>query len=157
MKKVLKILSHIALTLLFIGYIGYQFRTDPIEILTGRQVTGVEVSYPVDWTFADGYSTIAVETRIGNPHSVTVICWIADGKLHIPARDGASKDWPSYVMTDNRVRLKVGDRVYPATLRRLADADVAGLIAQGAIKYPRFAQAPAGVVAATWIFEVNPR
>ena len=157
MKKVLKILSHIALTLLFIGYIAYQFRTDPIEILTGRQVTGAEVSYPADWTFADGYPTIVVETRIGNPHSVTVICWIADGKLHIPARDGAIKDWPSYVMTDNRVRLKVGDRVYPASLRRVADADVAGLIAQRAIKYPRSAQAPDDVVAATWIFEVNPR
>ena len=156
MKKALKILSHIVLTLLFLGYIAYQFRTDPIERLSGRQVTGPEVEYPADWSFSKGFSTIAVEARPDDPHSVTVICWIADGKLHIPARDGASKDWPSYVMADNRVRLKVGDQVYPASLRRVADTDVAGLIAQGASKYPGFAQAPEDVIADTWIFEVNP-
>ena len=157
MKKAFKILSHIVLTLLFLGYIAYQFRTDPIEILSGRQVTGPEVGYPADWSFTDDYSTIAVETRTANPHSVTVICWIADDKLHIPASDGASKDWPSYVMADDRVRLKVGDQVYPASLRRVADADVAVLIAKSATKYPRFAEAPADVLASTWIFEVNPR
>ena len=156
MKKALKILSHIVLTLLFLGYIAYQFRTDPIERLSGRQVTGPEVDYPADWSFSEVYSTIAVETRPGAPHSVTVICWIADGKLHIPARDGATKDWPSYVMEESRVRLKVGDKVYPASLRRVADADVAGLIAQGAYKYPGFAKAPGNVTADTWIFEVNP-
>ena len=156
MKKALKILSHIVLTLLFLGYIAYQFRTDPIERLSGRQMTGSEFSYPGDWSFSKEYPTIAVETRIGNPHSVTVICWIADGKLHIPARNGDSKEWPSYVLEDNRVRLKLRERVYPATLRRVSDSDVAGLIAQGASKYPGFARAPAEVVADTWVFEVNP-
>ena len=157
MKKALKILTHIVLTLLFIGYIAYQFRTDPIEILSGRQVTGPEQSYPADWSFTDDYSTIAVETRTNDPHSVTVICWIAQGKLYIPARDGSSKEWPSYVMADGRVRLKVGDLVYPALLERVIGTDVAGLIAQGASKYPRFAQSSADLLSDTWVFEVNSR
>ena len=77
MKKALKIITHIVLTLLFLGYLAYQFRTEPIEILSGRQVTGPEQSYSSDWSFTDDYPTIAVETRISNPHSVTVICWVA--------------------------------------------------------------------------------
>lgn len=157
MKKVLKILSHIVLTLLFVGYIAYQFRTDPIGIVSGRALSGEEVAYPANWDFTDDHQLIAVESRIGNPHSVTVICWLADGKLHIPARDGASKDWPSYVMADSRVRIKVGDKVYPASLTKIADDDVPGLIAQGASKYPRFAEAPADALAGTWVFEVGPR
>ena len=54
MKKAFKILSHIVLTLLFLGYIAYQFRTDPIENLSGRQVTGREVGYPGDSTARPG-------------------------------------------------------------------------------------------------------
>ena len=54
MKKALKILSHIVLTLLFLGYIAYQFRNDTIERLYGRQVNGPEVEYPSDWSFSNG-------------------------------------------------------------------------------------------------------
>lgn len=157
MKKVLKILSHSILTLLFVGYIAYQFRADPIGVVSGRGLTGEEVAYPQDWTFSNDHNLIAVESRIHNPHSVTVICWIANGKLHIPARNGAEKDWPSYVLADNRVRIKVGEKVYPATLRRVSDDEVKGLIARGAEKYPRFAQATADALAGIWVFEVNPR
>ena len=58
-------------------------------------------------------------------------------------------------MADNHVRLKVGDVVYPAVLKRVSDADVGGLIAQGASKHPRFAQTPSDFLADTWVFEVN--
>ena len=93
MKKALKIFSHIVLTLLFLGYIAYQFRTDPIETLSGRQVTGPELSYPVDWSLADDYQIIAIETRINYPHSVKVTCWRAQGGCMsqpevAPARNG---------------------------------------------------------------------
>ena len=147
---------HTVLTLLFVAYVAYQFRTDPIGMMSGRAVTGEEVAYPANWDFTNDHMTIAVESRPGSPHSVTVICWTANGKLHIPARDGATKDWPSYVLADNRVRIKVGDRVYPATLSRVADDNVEPLIAAGAAKYPRFAEAPKDALAGTWVFQVGP-
>ena len=92
MKKVLKIISHATLTFLFIGYIAYQFRTDPIYIISGKQLSGDEVTYPADWSFTNDHETIAVESRPGNPHSVTVVCFMVGDDLYIPARNGSSKE-----------------------------------------------------------------
>ena len=156
--KIVKILSHAVLTILFVLYIAYQFRTDPIGILAGKQVTGEEVSYPADWSFSDEHMLIAVETRTGNPHSVTTICFVHEGDLFIPAREGSTKDWPAYVLADSRVRLKIGGKVYPAALERVTDMTIADLGPSLSGKYPRLAvTSEADVPPDTWLFRVTER
>lgn len=157
MKKVLKIVSHATLTLLFVLYIAYQFRTDPIGVLAGKQLTGDEVAYPVDWRFTNDHYTVAVETRPDNPHSVTTICFLLDGELFIPASDGSSKDWPSYVVNDPRARIKVGDDIYPVRLNRVTDITIEQARDALVDKYPRFADALPGDTADVWLFRVSSR
>lgn len=157
MKKVLKILSHIVLTALFIGYIAYQFRTDPISVISGQRLSGEEVAYPSDWDFTDEHMTIAVESRPGNPHSVTTWCWVMDGELYIPAGSGSTKDWPGYVTSDPRVRLKIGDSVYPVSLTRVMKMQTERVAEVAAGKYPRLADSTDEQIADIWLFRVGPR
>lgn len=156
--KILKILAHATLTILFVLYIAYQFRTDPIGVVAGKRVTGEEVAYPADWSFSDEHVLIAVETRVGNPHSVTTICFVHGGELYVPARDGSTKDWPAYVLADNRVRLKVGDKVYPAALERMTEISIFDIAESVSKKYPQFAVASeAEVPPDMWLFKVTRR
>jgi|AP95_1055475.scaffolds.fasta_scaffold00017_19 hypothetical protein len=155
--KILKILSHIVLTLLFVTYIAYQFRTDPIGLISGTKLSGEEVSYPADWAFTSEHSLIAVETRIGNPHSVTTVCFVYEGDLYVPAQDAATKDWPAYVMKDGRARVRVGEKVYPVMLTRANDLDLGGVLAAVGSKYPQFSEATDEQMASTWLFRVSSR
>lgn len=157
MKKVLKIVTHATLTLLFVFYIAYQFRGDPIGMLAGKQLSGDEVAYPVSWEFTDDHYTVAVETRPGNPHSVTTICFVYKGDLFIPANKGSTKDWPGYAVSDPRARIKVGDDVYPVTLTREMDLSVDDIGEALVAKYPRFADAAEGDASDVWFFRVGPR
>lgn len=157
MKKVLKIVSHSLLTLLFVGYIAYQFRTDPIAVISGKQLSGDEVAYPADWAFTNDFETVAVEARPGNPHSVTTVCFLVNGDLYIPARNGSSKDWPAYVLNDSRVRIKVGELVYPAMMTRILDPDMTAVREAIAAKYPQFADASPTDQADVWFFRVSDR
>lgn len=157
MKKVLKILSHTLLTLLFVGYIAFQFRTDPIGIVAGRALSGDEVAYPADWSFSNDHPLIAVETRPSDPHSVTTICWVHDGDLYVPARDGAEKEWTHMALADSTARIKVGDAVYPVRIERVMGANLADYSEALAAKYPQFADASPEDFTGTWIFRVGPR
>ena len=95
---------------------AYLLRTDPILMLPGKQLSGEEHAYPESWAFTDKHTAIKVETNPEEPHSVTTLCFIRDGKLTIPAMDGHTKRWPRYAEHDQRVRIKVGDQVYRAKL-----------------------------------------
>ncbi len=154
--KIIKILSHTILTLAFVAYIAYQFRTDPIHMFSGKRLSGDEFSYPSDWAFSNDYSRIAVETRPGNPHSVTTICFIHEGNLYIPARDGSGKDWTQYVLADSRVRLKMGDRVYPAAMHRVTTLQRNDVLVTILTKYPQLDSSPE-TTGDLWLFRVSDR
>ena len=95
---------------------AYLLRTDPILMVPEKQLSGEEHAYPENWAFTDKHMAIKVETNPEEPHSVTTLCFIRDGKLTIPAMDGHTKRWPRYAEHDQRVRIKVGDQVYRAKL-----------------------------------------
>ena len=93
---------------------GYALRRDPIFIIPGKQLTGEEQAYPSDWEFSQQYSSVKIEMRPEDPYSVTTSSWLLEGVLHIPAMKGSTKEWPQYVLADPRVRIKIGDAIYPA-------------------------------------------
>ena len=154
--KIIKILSHIILTLAFVTYIAYQFRTDPMGVLAGKRLSGDEYAYPADWAFSNEQMLIAVETRPGNPHSVTTICFVHEGNLYIPARDGSGKDWTQYALADPRVRIKLGDMVYPATLHRKTDWQREEFLPSIMKKYPNINSSPE-TTGDLWLFQVAER
>lgn len=136
----------------------YMVRTDPVQMIAGKRLSGQERPYPEDWSKCTHNPTIAVETRPEAPHSVTTVCVVLDGELIIPAMQGGTKQWTANVVAEPRIRVKIGDAVYPALAYRAHDIPMADFVAAARAKYPqmgsdRDADAPQDV----WLFRVAPR
>jgi hypothetical protein len=155
--KVLKIIGGVVGALVVVLALVWLFRSDPIGPLAGRALSGEESPYPSSWSFTDEHMTIAVETRPVDPHSVTTICFVHEGDLYIPAQGGSEKRWTRYVLEDPRVRIKAGEGVYPARLRRVTDADVERFVSSAAAKYARMADPERELPEDIWLFRVEPR
>ena len=135
--KFLKWLGYATLAIAAVAAVGFATRSNPIGPVAGRQVTGNVVEEPVsDWSFTDEFQQIAVETRPAAPHSVTTICFSHDGALYVPASNASAKSWPYYFLADPRVRVKIGDEVYPGRATRVTDEALRpALIAAARAKY----------------------
>ncbi len=136
----------------------YIFRTDPIFMVSGKRLSGEELPYPADWSMCNDHQTVAVETRVDDPHSVTTLCFVHDGALIIPAMNGSEKEWPTHVVRDPRVRVKMGEHVYPALAERMTDVSLEDLVDAVAAKYPQIADGdPADAPRDVWLFRISAR
>ena len=156
--KFLRILGGVIGIVVILAALLYPFRRDPIQMLAGKELTGSEAPYPEDWVFSDAHELIAVEVRPDDPHSVTTICFVHDGVLHVPAANGSEKEWPSMALDDPRVRVKIGGTIFPGRAVRVVVDDPAPYFASLAKKYAErggdgFAEPPPDV----WIFRIEPR
>ncbi|MBW2416771.1 MAG: hypothetical protein JRG76_19925 [Deltaproteobacteria bacterium] len=157
MKRILRWAGVAVLGLAVIAGVVYATRTNPIAMVAGRQLTGTVVSEPVtNWDFTDDHQLIAIETRPAAPHSVTTVCFTHEGALYVPAQGGAAKSWPHYVVSDPRVRVKIGDEIYPAVATRVTDASLQpALIASAAEKYDfELPQGP-DALEDVWVFRIE--
>ncbi|MYG13655.1 MAG: nitroreductase family deazaflavin-dependent oxidoreductase [Gammaproteobacteria bacterium] len=136
----------------------YLLRTDPINRISGKRLSGDEQPYPADWSMCNDHPTIAVEARVEDPHSVTTVCFLHDGDLIVPALNGSEKQWPAMVARDPRIRVKIGNAVYPARADRLTDASMPEVLASMAAKYPQIADRdPADAPRDLWLFRITAR
>jgi hypothetical protein len=104
----------------------------------GLWLKGEVVTTPVtDWSFVDkvehpgrSLNTVLVETRTPYfiPHSVRTMPFVRNGQLYIRSHQDRmdlqfpnDKSWTSSVARDPRVRIKIGDKLYEATLVLVAD------------------------------------
>lgn len=81
----------------------------------GLWLSGKVISTLVpDWSFANRYSTIEVQTSTPYflPHSVTIWCVSYDGHLYLQA---LGRTWSGDVVRDPHVRVKVGEQLYDGT------------------------------------------
>ena len=155
---ILKWIGTIVAVVVVVVGAAYLFRTDPIFMVSGKRLSGEELPYPADWSMCNDHQTVAVETRLDDPHSVTTLCFVHDGALIIPAMNGSEKEWPAHVVRDPRVRVKIGEHVYPAQAERMADVSLEDLVASVAAKYPQIAeQDPADAPRDVWLFRISAR
>ena len=134
--RVLKWLGIVLGTIFAVLGLLYFFRTDPVFMVSGKRLSGEELPTPADWSACNDHLTIAVETRVDDPHSVTTICFLHEGDLIIPAQSGSEKEWPAFVVADPRIRVKIGDVVYAARAERILDVSFAEMLPSVAAKYP---------------------
>jgi hypothetical protein len=138
------------------GYWFMNLRADPMGRVAGRTLEGEVIAEPItDWSFAATEPLIAVETRPASPHSVTTTQIVLDGALYVPALAASSKSWTHYAVSDPRVRVKVGDRIYPGIATRIEDPAVRAR-AFGALR-ARMGAPPANAPAPTdvWLFRID--
>ena len=104
----------------------------------GLWLKGEVVTSPVtDWSFVDkvehpgrSLNTVLVETRTPYfiPHSVRTVPFVRNGQLYIRSHQDRmdlkfpnDKSWTGNVARDPRVRIKIGDKLYEATMVLVAD------------------------------------
>lgn len=156
--KILKWLGAVLGVVVVVLGLLYLLRTDPVGMLAGKRLSGVEQPYPQDWSSCNDHTTIAVETRPEAPHSVTTVCVVFNDELIIPAMEGGTKQWPANVVADPRIRVKIGDAVYPALAHRAHDVPMQGFAAAARAKYPRMGGGDGdGGPRDVWLFRVSPR
>jgi hypothetical protein len=115
-----------------------QLRAHHMIARPGLWLKGEVVTTPVtDWSFVDkvehpgrSLNTVLVETRTPYfiPHSVRTIPTVRNGQLYIRSHQDRmdvqfpnDKSWTSSVGRDPRVRIKIGDKLYEATMVLVAD------------------------------------
>lgn len=131
----------------------------PIGPLAGGQLNGIQRRAPAEWNFTDEHLTIALEVRPADPHSVTVVCFVFDGELYIPAGNAAEKDWPQMALDDGRARVRVGGDLYPVQLVKVENDSKRERVFQAAReKYPRFTEQAGGRLPDDlWLFRAERR
>lgn len=104
----------------------------------GLWLKGEVVTTPVtDWSFVDSVThpgqslnTVLVETRTPYfiPHSVRTVPFVRNGMLYIRSHQDRmdlafphDKSWTANVARDPRVRIKIGDKLYEATMVLVTD------------------------------------
>ena len=124
MKTLLKVVGAIVacviLALLVLSITGL----DPHQRRAGLWLKGDVQNFPADWTFADKYQTIMVETHPWYliPHSVNIFFVTYQGNLYLHADYGppsyppgtfpSGKSWTASVARNPKVRLKLGNQVF---------------------------------------------
>jgi hypothetical protein len=115
-----------------------QLRAHGMIARPGLWLKGEVVTTPVtDWSFVEkvehpgqSLNTVLVETRTPYfiPHSVRTIPFVRNGQLYIRSHQDRmdvpfpnDKSWTSNVVRDPRVRIKIGDKLYEATMVLVAD------------------------------------
>ena len=115
-----------------------QLRAHHMIARPGLWLKGEVVTTPVtDWSFVDkvehpgrSINTVLVETRTPYfiPHSVRTMPFVRSGVLYIRSHQDRmdvqfpnDKSWTSNVARDPRVRIKIGDKLYEATMVLVSD------------------------------------
>lgn len=115
-----------------------QLRAHHMIARPGLWLKGEVVTTPVtDWSFVDSVphpgrsiNTVLVETRTPYfiPHSVRTMPFVRNGVLYIRSHQDRmdkqfpyDKSWTADVSRDPRVRIKIGDKLYEATMVLVSD------------------------------------
>ena len=86
--------------------------------LPGGRLTGDEVQVE-SFSFAADYGLLQLEVRPDKPYSVWLRVIVKNEKLYIDA--APNRRWHKYLADDPRVRVKLGDKIYPARVQLVTD------------------------------------
>ena len=98
----------------------------PIGPFPGGALEGEVGSAAVaDWSFARDVENAQLETRPGDPHSVNTWWGAVGDELYVPtsmilgSKHPGGRGWVAHVADDERVRIRLGDRVFERRALRL--------------------------------------
>ena len=98
----------------------------PIGPISGGRLSGeIGPREVASWEFAAGEDTAQLETRPADPHSVNTWFIGLGPDLYVPTsmilgpKDPEGRSWVAHVSEDDRVRIRLGDRVFERRALRL--------------------------------------
>ena len=108
--------SFVLLALVMISGCQTAFFTFP-----GGELRGQEI-HASSFRFASEFELLQLEVRPLRPYSVWLRVVMNDDFLYIDAAPG--RRWYRYLKGNPRVRVKLGDKIYPATATLVTDPDL---------------------------------
>ncbi|MDA1372711.1 MAG: hypothetical protein O2971_18410 [Proteobacteria bacterium] len=127
--------------------------------------SGEVVTSPTDWTFLKDREEIEMQT-LSQGSSKTIWISVVDGRMFIASgrrntRIGQLwKQWPQKIVDDDRVILRVDNRLYEQRLKPITEGqDVIAAMTESSRKYGRGGAPRDDSIARefVWLFEVLPR
>lgn len=127
--------------------------TEPGFWLSGE----LQTVFPDDWSFTSEYPEIFIEvaTPYLLPHSVTIWCGEVAGDLYLAAGGPAEKNWPGWVDDEPKVKLQIGESLYPVVLVPMVDEAEIAPVRQAFAKKYNYTDPGAGGTTRYW--RVAPR
>ncbi len=159
MKKAL-LIGALAVAALALSPLAWgRFLDGPWGMIPGGAFRGRdEPCAPEAWQEFATVEELEVEANPGHPRSVTTWSIVHEGNLFLPADFLTPfKRWPHLVMADERIRVRLGGRIFRCRAERVSDrAEIASLRAAASAKYDLD---PSGIAARSevWWFRVAPR
>ena len=154
MKTLLKVIGIIVVCLIvllvILRFTGY----GPRQHTPGLWLNGPVVHSSVtDWSFANKYRTLEIETHTPYllPHSVTTFFVVYQGQLYVASSYPAGvtyphgRTWNEDVARDPHVRIKIAGQLYNCMLLHVTDPALAAAVTQAKLsRYPELRIPPNG-------------
>jgi hypothetical protein len=137
----------------------------PIGPIPGGALSGeLETGRVVDWSFASSIDQAQIETRPEAPHSVNTWFVAIGDRLYVPTsmilgpKNPGERAWVAHVAADDRVRIRLGRRIFERRAVRVADGSSEFEEARQALE-SRYAldQADRDPERKVWIFRLDSR
>ena len=93
----------------------------PLPFMSGGALAGEGQPAPSEWTFAEDYGVVQLETRPEEPYSVNIAYTLVDGRLYVNAGD-TETEWVRHMEANPLVRLRVEDVIYRLRAVRVTDS-----------------------------------
>ncbi len=94
--------------------------SEPFIVFAGGELSGEVAEPPADWSDIRDEETFQLETRPEEPYSVNI--WAVGIGEHVYIGTGPDgTNWSDYIREDPRVRLRVGETIYPLRAEPVTD------------------------------------
>ena len=104
----------------------------PVLIFSGGALEGPAIETE-SFSFAAQFALLQLEVRPEDAYSIILRVLMRDDQLYIDA--AKRRRWHRYLRENNRVRVKLGESVYPATAVLVDDPEITKLFLQGRTIY----------------------
>ena len=104
--------------------ISFLIACGPLGPIPGGRLNGDLAPPPASgWAMFASLESLQLEVRPDKPHSVTVSCVVADGRLYVSTGRAERSVWAGALIADARARVKVGPTLYEVQGVRVREID----------------------------------
>lgn len=129
---------------------------EPVFVFAGGELGGTERAMPSDWGFTDDFGTVQIETRPTDPYSVNVWGVSVNRNFYVAASDADEATWVQAIEAEPRVRLRVGDDIYPLLAKRTEDPQELADVTDAYVdKYG--GERERSFIRHAWVFRLDPQ
>jgi hypothetical protein len=127
----------------------------PLPFMSGGRLAGEEQSAPSEWTLAEDFGVVQLETRPEDPYSVNIAYTLLEGRLYINAGD-TETEWVKNMEVNPLVRLRISEALYALRAERVTDPGEVSTFGKAWVSHSMFHRDP-DELDEVWIYRLAGR